>query len=327
MLVAVLEFAAECGVPSEQLTAGLGFNLEDLKRGGLLSSRQAWQLLRRALKLSGRPDFGLELGRRENLSHFGLPGSAMRTARTLGEATEVGIQYQRQTGALTDAWLEVDGTQAVLLCQSRLRDRALLPFVIEEAFASIFAVARQLVGPSFRLTAMEFAYPAPRYMARYREIFDCPMRFGAPENRCVFESHWLDVPLAEHAPATSLELRAQLERLSGRSGAAQIIAALEQVLSRTDHAAMSIEEAAVALCLSERTLRRRLAEAGATFKLVSDRVRANLARQLLQERGFTVTAASEHLGFSDARAFRRAFKRWLGQTPAQTRQGQGTPGY
>src|SRR5258708_17832552 len=108
VLIELSELGGELGVAPERLCAGFDFTVEDLRRGTLISNRQAWRMVRRALQLTGRPDLGLELGCRENLTHFGLPGFAMSTARTLGRASEVGVHYQNQTGGLSGARLELD---------------------------------------------------------------------------------------------------------------------------------------------------------------------------------------------------------------------------
>ena len=73
MFVELIEMSIEQGIAPERLCAGLGCSVEALRRGERISARQAWRIIRRALRLSGRPDLGLELGFRENFSHFGLP--------------------------------------------------------------------------------------------------------------------------------------------------------------------------------------------------------------------------------------------------------------
>lgn len=56
MLVGLLDLAGEFGVAPERLCTGLGFSVEDLRRGEQLSDRQAWRMIRRALQLTGRAD-------------------------------------------------------------------------------------------------------------------------------------------------------------------------------------------------------------------------------------------------------------------------------
>lgn len=69
------------------------------------------------------------------------------------------------------------------------------------------------------------------------------------------------------------------------------------------------------LGISVATLRRRLAEEGTTFRALVAQNRLERATHLL-ERGASVTHVAEELGYSDVRAFNRAFKKWQGLTPA-----------
>ena len=65
------------------------------------------------------------------------------------------------------------------------------------------------------------------------------------------------------------------------------------------------------LAMSERTLARRLAEAGTTFTHICDRVRFDLAVELLA-RGQSVTIVALDCGYADLPAFCHAMARWTG---------------
>ena len=83
-----------------------------------------------------------------------------------------------------------------------------------------------------------------------------------------------------------------------------------------------IEEVARALGYSRQTLYRRLKAEGATFEEVLDGLRRRLALGLIREEGLPVKEAAWRLGFSDAAAFSRAFKRWTGASPRDLRGGR-----
>ncbi len=80
-----------------------------------------------------------------------------------------------------------------------------------------------------------------------------------------------------------------------------------------------IEEVARALGYGRQTLYRRLKAEGATFEKVLDDLRRRVALRLLREEGLSVKEAAWRLGFSDAAAFSRAFKRWTGKSPRAMR--------
>ena len=81
-----------------------------------------------------------------------------------------------------------------------------------------------------------------------------------------------------------------------------------------------LQDVARTLNLSERSLRRKLAESGRIFREIHDRVRAERALELLQAGALSVAEIGVELGFSDPREFRRAFKRWTGMPPQQARR-------
>ena len=73
------------------------------------------------------------------------------------------------------------------------------------------------------------------------------------------------------------------------------------------------------LGMSERTLRRRLTEAGSSYKGVHDAFRAAEAERLLLESNASAAQVGLALGFADQTAFIRAFRRWKGSTPGAWR--------
>ncbi len=322
LLVSLAELVDGLGVPPQRLCEGLGFGIEDLRAALPISDRQAWRMIRRALQLSGRTDLGLDLGSRQSLSNFGLTGYAMSAMATFGEAIELGLQHQKQAGGLVDVTLEHGDGRLHLLARQRLRDEGVLPFLIEEVFSSMLLLARTLVGPSFHPEIVELAYPAPAHAERYHAVFGCPVQFGARHNRMGMDARWLTAPVLGHSPVMAIEMRRllALRERDQTTSARSLVAAVERALERTPQANPSIEQVARALELSVRTLRRRLEEASTSFREISDRVRAQAAHRLLCQQGLTVAEASQQLGFSDARAFRRAFKRWLGQVPGDVRR-------
>jgi AraC-like DNA-binding protein len=72
--------------------------------------------------------------------------------------------------------------------------------------------------------------------------------------------------------------------------------------------------------VSLRVLQRRVAAHGTTVKALIDQVRMAEAQALLSDRRLGVEEVGYLLGYSEERAFRRAFKRVTGLTPAAWRR-------
>jgi AraC-like DNA-binding protein len=74
------------------------------------------------------------------------------------------------------------------------------------------------------------------------------------------------------------------------------------------------------LNLTVSTLRRRLEDEGQTDQQIKDVLRCDLAIASLSQGGDSVFEIASQLGFADASAFHRAFKKWTGRTPAAYRR-------
>lgn len=85
----------------------------------------------------------------------------------------------------------------------------------------------------------------------------------------------------------------------------------------------TVAQFANAFNTSSATLRRRLAEEDVTFGAIKERCRHQLAIELLEQKPrLKIADVAQRLDFSDARAFRRAFRTWSGESPEAYRSGR-----
>ena len=73
------------------------------------------------------------------------------------------------------------------------------------------------------------------------------------------------------------------------------------------------------LCVSQRTLRRRLAAEGRSFQEMLNQARYELACQLLHNTLLPVSPIAAALQYADANGFTRAFHGWAGSSPTEWR--------
>tara|TARA_Y100001934_G_scaffold224976_1_gene269288 strand:+ start:519 stop:1043 length:525 start_codon:yes stop_codon:yes gene_type:complete len=81
----------------------------------------------------------------------------------------------------------------------------------------------------------------------------------------------------------------------------------------------SIKTVAETMRFSERTLQRRLADLGTSFREVVDAVRAELAWHHVGSSRLLMSQIADMLGYETQSAFGRAFKRWHGTSPKAAR--------
>ncbi|MGR3678898.1 MAG: helix-turn-helix transcriptional regulator [Paracoccaceae bacterium] len=77
------------------------------------------------------------------------------------------------------------------------------------------------------------------------------------------------------------------------------------------------------LGLSARSFHRRLAEHGLSFQTLTEETRREIATAMLQDERYSLFEVAFLTGYSEQSAFNRAFKRWMGMTPAAYRKSLG----
>jgi len=216
---------------------------------------------------------------------------------------------------LPTADIEAGGARGVALL-----GEAQISVSSEELISCVLQISRALVGPGYKPVRIEFGYKRPDRLDPYREAFACPLRFEAKDSRLVFDAAVLKIKLPTADPTThAAALRMCATQLGNASPAGDLVTALQFWMRERLGGQVRVAAAASALNLSERTLRRRLAESGVTFKDLFDQLRVERAGQLLRDPLRSVAAVGTELGFGDGREFRRAYKRWTGMTPQQRR--------
>src|SRR5690606_15263344 len=81
------------------------------------------------------------------------------------------------------------------------------------------------------------------------------------------------------------------------------------------------EGVAAGLGMSSRSLQRKLQELGTSYASILNETRRDLATRYLMDARYSVTEVAFLVGFEDASAFARAFRRWTGRSPSAYRAG------
>ena len=317
MVINTFLFALAQGVDPDLIAAETGLTMADCARmderfpNDLVA--RLWQLMR--AKHPTRP-LPLELARAAPSNFFGPLVYGARFAPDLRALMET---FRRHQGLMsdqlesciegstfwfrhpTDAMDQGAGGLVGLSCTARfLRELIRLPDVIAEV---------SLAGPAF----------GP--LAAYEDFFGTPVR----EDQGVSALRFVPGALERSPPAQDdalfayiqARLRVAHERIAAPDALAEVREAIRQRGERGDYTAAGL---ARQLGVSLRVLQRTVAEHGTTVRALLSEAREAAARELLLDRRLSVEEVALLLGYSEERAFRRAFKRQTGQTPAGFRR-------
>ena len=189
-------------------------------------------------------------------------------------------------------------------------DGSLYKFLVEMQFGICVSLHRDVMGPLFAAREFDVTYRPPDDAAKYPDIFGCPVSFGEPENRLVFDATWLDGTPKLGNDITYASVVELCDRLMDELQlSAGVAGKVRQVLLTNLMRPRSFGDIASDVNMSERTLRRKLREENTSFRNLVDQLRMEMAIKYLRDTDLTVEAISESVGFSDAANFRQAFRR------------------
>lgn len=279
---------------------------------------------RLAAEWTGDPALGLHLGERAPLAAYHMIGLLSAHCSTLRQAFAMLARYRRLLFDGAAPAMAEDGEQAELRYAFRYGRGPADRMGAEFTVAATVQIGRMCLGRAAAPLEVAFEHPTPAHVEEYRRVLGAPVRFDADATRIRFARALLDAPLLHANPDLCEVLAGEAERkLAGLASAplrdkVRALAVEEDAVGRAQRRPM--EEVARRLALSERSLRRRLAEEGSSYAAVVEEAIAELARRRLRDLGTPIKRVADQLGFSEASAFHRAFKRWTGMTPQEYRR-------
>jgi len=322
----VLRFADVARGPAEPLLAPLGISPEMAPAEALTTEVDVaayYDLLERA---AGEDDDALPVRYAKALrpEDFGALGLALKTASTLREALERVARYVLVISDSLEYALAPDGEGSTFVLHQRPPTRRGARLANEAALCAVTSLLRQITEEPVRPREARFGHTAPSTTGAHEAFLGCPLRFDTASTELAFEDSTLDTPTRLADEGLSAYLLAQLDDVRAQ----RMDRSLETQVRRSVTDALcdgppNRAEIARRLGMSERTLHRRLAEEGLTFRALVAGARRDVAESLLALPEHSLAEVAFLTGFSDQSAFQRAFKRWAGRTPLEFRRAAG----
>ena len=266
------------------------------------------------------PGWSLAIGARLHPATHGPIGFAAVSAPSVGRGIDVMTRFSEVRAP--HFRLRADGHREVRLVPE---DRVELADEERTALQDIVLLSTQAMiegalGRPMREGQIELSYPAPPHAARYDEWFHAPVSFGHGEPAVVIPTDWLalECPLAD--PVTFDAARRRLAAGAWRLQDGHALAGRVEHLLAIRGDDLDATAVARVLCVSRRTLARRLREGGTSYRAIADASRRQRAEALLRERHVDVAEVAYALGYGDPANFGRACRRWFGTSPGGHRR-------
>jgi len=268
------------------------------------------------------PLLGLHVVAEMDLRDIGLLYYLTASCATVAEALDHLEQYAATT--TEDVRIEISPQKDETLLTFRRGlslDEPLRQHSEMIAFAFNRALCR-LTNRDFAPSRMTFAHARNSGGREVHRILRCPVEFVQATDSWVLPRSVMELRIVSEDPHLLQILEAHADDLlSERRGATGLRGVVENHLVSALPSSQ-VQAAAVAkqLGISERSLRRHLAEEGASFGEVLDTLRQRLAHRYLEDERVSLQQIAWLLGYSEIGAFNHAFKRWTGTSPGRARK-------
>ncbi|CAB1368376.1 helix-turn-helix transcriptional regulator [Denitratisoma oestradiolicum] len=302
----------------------LPFSLDDLQTGQIpaVSERQFILIYRECITV-----LSIHANRERNLPPMSKDEVDMLcycviNCETLEQVIQRAARFCAMLGGrAAELSLEVAGDQAVFHM-----DTLRLPHSTSGLLADLTGLSfyhrlfNWLIGETIPIAGYGVTYENRGNKETLLRLFHHPILYNQPGNHFRFPEKYLSKPVVRsYQRLVELLNVFPFDLMRDPAANGQFAEAIEHLISTQlarGEAIPTLTQFASFFNISSATFRRRLSEENVSLGEIKERCRRDLALELLApEFRLKVADVAIRLGFSDSRAFRRAFRLWTGQSP------------
>lgn len=284
-----------------------------------VTTAELFALWRAIGETSSDPAIGLKLGAEPRFERYQPTAIAAVCSRTFRDALQRIARYKQLT-CPEKIHVHTSGDEASVEFVYLQAEEVQPDVMVDLVLSWLLAIGRR--GTDGQISALRLELTrAVQYRELLESHFGCRVRFNAPRNALVFRKSDLDRPFVTQNEELLKAIGAQLEaELEERTASPDVGEQVKHTLKRSLAGKRpTLPQVARELCLSARTLQRRLTDAELTFQQLVEDTRRELAHHYLQHSTVELNEAAFLLGYEDANSFFRAFQSWEGTSPGEWR--------
>jgi AraC-like DNA-binding protein len=277
-------------------------------------------LLEASAEEAGVEDFGLRMVEKRPLSNLGALALLVRDQPTVRKGLEAWIRFH--TISIDSVSLHIEDSRGDVIIslvrsvETRLPKRQAVELII----GVLCRMLRYYLGEGWQPRVC-FMHQAPRNCETHERVFGAKIQFSSDFSGIICRARDLDRPIPSADP-TMARYAQQYVASIARADETFSEKVRELVMSLLSSGRCRIERVAEHLGMDRKTVHRRLVEEGTSFTAIVDAVRTQAVNHHIEDRKRTLADVAEMLGFSDASAFSRWFKRRFGRSVSEWRGGQ-----
>lgn len=308
------------GHDAEVVLVAAGFSRETFKDpNARLPATASARLWRAAAEHVGDPAFGLTVSKYVKQTTFHALGYAIFASATLRDALNRLVRYSHLVSDAAELALDTTPSSVRLSWVIHNVETAPSFEAVDAVMSLIVRIGRTLTSRDLTLSLVEQRRPEPRDTTPYQRFFRCPVAFQRPMDAMTIDASVLDQPLLSANPELATHNDTLVRQYLAGIGHGTLVDRVRAALADRLSGDPSPESVGALLGMSSRSLQRKLRDQGTSYAALLNETRRELACEYLRDERCSVTEVAFLIGFEDASAFARAFRRWVGVSPSEYR--------
>ncbi len=281
----------------------------------------AWEV---AIMQTGDQHLGLHLGEQTNPSILGLVGLLMQSCPNLEEAFKAVCSFSIVASDMFSYSISTSGDKGSLTYKACTPWVKVSPLsarqAVEQAMAGTVNIFRMLTGMKITPELVLLSYSKQKDLAEYERIFQAPIKWNASSNTLIFSRDQLLTPVLSYDESLMGVFCDLIKKRFSKLNKETFVNKVKREVMTTFMGQIpSIESMATKFNMTVRSFQRKLEEENISYRMLCNDLGKDFATSLLSNQNITVKEVASTLGYSNTRAFQRAFKSWTGQAPGKFR--------
>jgi AraC-like DNA-binding protein len=292
--------------------AGIERTTDPDARMSVARTRAFW---REAYKATNDPCIGFVMGQAILPANLHAVGYAVLASRTLRDGLDRLDRYDRMVSTGWDIRVREAGDQLEVSIHE-VRPNTMPQEGLDASICTLVNMCRAVTDPEFKPRSIVMTRAEPPCANSLAQFFGCPVTYGGVINAVFLDLAAASRVLARQNPAVARANDDVVRQyLASFDKDDIVLRARIELIDLLPRGTPSRAEVAQALAVSERTLQRRLAAEGFTFRDLLAQTRHELALSYIAQRRHSILEIGFLLGFTDPSNFARAFRVWTGVSP------------
>ncbi|UII75881.1 AraC family transcriptional regulator [Flagellimonas sp. HMM57] len=268
------------------------------------------------------PGFGVRVGQQMIIEDYGVLGLSWRTCSRVGEIFERSERYFKLLSN-TFVWqIKEEGNVSHVLLNREAHRRG-MELSTEASLSATVVVLQAMSEKDILPTQVSFKHNAPKDLTSFNAAFKCPIHFNQPSYSISYKTADLNLRTAKADASINNYLLQQVDentkgiKIPGNTFVRDVESLIKDALPT---GIPGIQDISALLAMSNRTLTRKLSEAGVTYRDLIRKTQEHLSKEMLLDDVHSIGEIAFLTGFSEQSTFNRAFKKWTNQTPSEFRK-------